>query len=144
MSYGNDISPIRTGLVIGTTILGIFLVYKIGDKLGIFPNFGEEMLGRQDALTSNLYHKYPNNVTITAQAGLDAANNMFYAKGFLWDDERSVIGIIQSLNTKVNLSFVSYIFQNQYSTSLATYLQTFIEDHQYKDINRIIRNMKTK
>lgn len=143
MNGNNDISPLRTGLTVAVTVIGVFVLYKIGQKLNLLPHFGEEILERQTALTPELYQKRPNAVTITSQVALQLANTIYYAKGYVWDSEEKAIGAVQAANTKVNLSFVAYVFENQYSTALAPYLQSFLEDDQFNDINRIIRNMKT-
>ena len=45
---------------------------------------------------------------------------------YLWDAEENVAGAFSSAGTKVNVSYVSFIFQNQYGQDMRSYMASFM------------------
>ena len=72
------------------------------------------------------------------------ADKMEDAKGLLNDDESAVTNVIQQAQTKVNLSFVSYVYGNKYNSSMVDYIDGFTNQKERNDIIRAVNKLPKK
>ena len=68
------------------------------------------------------------------------AGKIYVAKGIFKDDENSVLDIFRNLQTQYQVSFLARIFSFYYKQDLLSYLKTFMDDDNLKEVLEIIKN----
>ena len=146
----DDIYPI---FLLGGGVIGFFLLKQLFEKLGIWRDADQKALDA--AATSPTSFWNPNYwkqaqsysyamTTEQANAYADQINDAF---GAFNDNEAAVIGIFRSLQTKANVSFLAYCFQNKYGQDLLTFLrggiwpQDRLSDADVSQINSYVNHL---
>lgn len=106
----------------------------------------QEDLTEQAILSPLLYNQNKNKVTITSAKANTAAVNIYEAKwGGTWglsDKEEMAVGAITSAGSLVNVSYIANVFQNLYKRDLYTYLESFLENDNWRAINDYLKKTK--
>lgn len=109
-----------------------------------FLSFSPQYLG---ALKEAWQKKYPKKVwNGTKQLKFDAAaykkfaDTLYNAKGIFKDDEDSVLDIFRNLQTQFQVSQLATFFSFFYKKDMLSYMKTFMNDSNLKDVLEIIKN----
>ena len=106
----------------------------------------QEDLTEEQVLSPLLYNQNKNKVTITSSKANTSAVNIYEAKwGGTWglsDKEEMAVGAITSAGSLVNVSYIASVFQNLYKKDLYTYLDTFLENDNWRSINDYLKKTK--
>lgn len=99
------------------------------------------------ALVAAWQKKYPNKVwNAKQQFKFDTmiyknfADTLYNAKGIFKDDENSVLNIFRNLQTQYQVSFLAMIFSFFYKKDMLTYMKSFMDDNNLKEVLEIIKN----
>lgn len=68
------------------------------------------------------------------------ADRIYKAKGFFKDDENSVLDVFRNLQTQFQVSQLSRFFSAYYKMDMLSYLKTFMDDNNLRDVLDIIKN----
>ena len=106
----------------------------------------QEDLTQEAILSPLLYNQNKNKVTITSSKANTSAVNIYEAKwGGTWglsDKEEMAVGAITSAGSLVNVSYIASVFQNLYKKDLYTYLDSFLENDNWRSINDYLKKTK--
>jgi len=106
----------------------------------------QEDLTEEAVLSPLLYNQNKNKVTITSSKANTSAVNIYEAKwGGSWglsDKEEMAVGAITSAGSLVNVSYIASVFQNLYKKDLYTYLDSFLENDNWRSINDYLKKTK--
>ena len=106
----------------------------------------QEDLTEEQVLSPLLYNQNKNKVTISSSKANTSAVNIYEAKwGGTWglsDKEEMAVGAITSAGSLVNVSYIASVFQNLYKKDLYTYLDTFLENDNWRSINDYLKKTK--
>jgi hypothetical protein len=106
----------------------------------------QEDLSEEAVLSPLLYNQNKNKVTITSAKANTSAVNIYEAKwGGTWglsDKEEMAVGAITSAGSLVNVSYIASVFQNLYKKDLYTYLESFLENENWRSINDYLKKTK--
>jgi hypothetical protein len=106
----------------------------------------QEDLTEEAVLSPLLYNQNKNKVTITSSKANTSAVNIYEAKwGGTWglsDKEEMAVGAITSAGSLVNVSYIASVFQNLYKKDLYTYLDSFLENDNWRSINDYLKKTK--
>ena len=106
----------------------------------------QEDLTEEAILSPLLYNQNKNKVTITSSKANTSAVNIYEAKwGGTWglsDKEEMAVGAITSAGSLVNVSYIASVFQNLYKKDLYTYLDSFLENDNWRSINDYLKKTK--
>jgi hypothetical protein len=106
----------------------------------------QEDLTEEAVLSPLLYNQNKNKVTITSSKANTSAVNIYEAKwGGSWglsDKEEMAVGAITSAGSLVNVSYIASVFQNLYKKDLYTYLESFLENENWRSINDYLKKTK--
>lgn len=106
----------------------------------------QENLTEEAILSPLLYNDNKNKVTITSSKANTSAVNIYEAKwGGTWglsDKEEMAVGAITSAGSLVNVSYIANVFQNLYKRDLYTYLESFLENDNWRAINDYLKKTK--
>jgi hypothetical protein len=106
----------------------------------------QENLTEEAVLSPLLYNQNKNKVTITSAKANTSAVNIYEAKwGGTWglsDKEEMAVGAITSAGSLVNVSYIASVFQNLYKKDLYTYLESFLENENWRSINDYLKKTK--
>lgn len=106
----------------------------------------QEDLTQEQVLSPLLYNQNKNKVTITSSKANTSAVNIYEAKWGgtygLSDKEEMAVGAITSAGSLVNVSYIASVFQNLYKKDLYTYLDTFLENDNWRSINDYLKKTK--
>ena len=58
------------------------------------------------------------------------------------DDEEEAVGAIKLAGTKINVSYVAFRFYQLYQRDLQSYLESFLENDNWSDLNEALDKMK--
>ena len=142
--------------VVGIVVLGVAyfgIIKPILNAVGLTSSKEDRETGRiQDDLTQEqvlsplLYNQNKNKVTITSAKANTSAVNIYEAKwGGTWglsDKEEKAVGAITSAGSLVNVSYIASVFQNLYKRDLFTYLDSFLENDNWRSINDYLKKTK--
>jgi hypothetical protein len=105
-----------------------------------------EDLSQAQVLSPLLYNQNKNKVTISSSKANTSAVNIYEAKwGGTWglsDKEEMAVGAITSAGSLVNVSYIASVFQNLYKRDLYTYLESFLENDNWRSINDYLKKTK--
>ena len=106
----------------------------------------QENLTEEAVLSPLLYNQNKKKVTITSAKANTSAVNIYEAKwGGTWglsDKEEMAVGAITSAGSLVNVSYIASVFQNLYKKDLYTYLESFLENENWRSINDYLKKTK--
>lgn len=106
----------------------------------------QEDLTQEQVLSPLLYNQNKNKVTITSSKANTSAVNIYEAKWGgtygLSDKEEMAVGAITSAGSLVNVSYIASVFQNLYKKDLYTYLDSFLENDNWRSINDYLKKTK--
>ena len=101
---------------------------------------------KSQVLSDLFYKSNPNKVTISTAKANTSAVNIYEAKwGGSWglsDKEEMAVGAITSAGSLVNVSYIASVFQNLYKKDLYTYLDSFLENDNWRSINDYLKKTK--
>ncbi len=97
---------------------------------------------REQYLSSLPYSENKSKVTISQTKANQLAYNIYNAKSFYNDDEEEAVGAIKSAGTKINVSYVAFRFYQLYQRDLQSYLESFLENDNWSDLNEALDKMK--
>jgi hypothetical protein len=118
----------NTAIMIGGGLIGLTVLKKVLDQLGITRGPGGQATATEQ---QNPYSEWKPQFYKAAPAGAlllhtDTAQAMskiiFNAFTVFTDDFNAIFGVISQLKTKSQLSFLSEVFYNKYSSDLLTFL----------------------
>lgn len=145
---------------------GIFAVYKVAQKVGIFQTAQESQdeATLQTTLTSNYWlpkfwkdyvNKYKKvmiltpaaqenlgNLLVQAKGTTDPFSSIFYGQSFIGDDEQKVYGVFRSMNYQTSLSSLADYWLKTYNQDLLSYLKEFLNEEELTNISKIIAKYK--
>jgi len=141
--------------IVGIAVIGVVyfgVIKPITDTLGLTRDKDEreadkikDKLSRTQVLSPNLYKENRDKVTITSGRASSLAYDIWSGRSdalgssICCDDEDKAIGGITSAGSKVNISYISDIFQRQYGFDLLSYLDNdYLEDEHWKQIDDYI------
>jgi len=100
-----------------------------------------------NALVAAWQKKYPKKVwdnkmqmKFDAMSYKNYVDTLYNAKGIFKDDENSVLDVFRNLQTQYQLSFLARIFSFFYKKDMLSYLKTFMNDDNLKEVLEIIKN----
>jgi hypothetical protein len=106
----------------------------------------QDDLTKESVLTPLLYNENKNKVTMSSAKANTSAVNIYEAKwGGTWglsDKEELAVGAITSAGSLVNVSYIASVFQNLYKRDLFSYLETFLENDNWRSINDYLKKTK--
>ncbi|MEI6508573.1 MAG: hypothetical protein WCO54_08800 [Bacteroidota bacterium] len=68
------------------------------------------------------------------------ADRIYRAKGIFKDDENSVLDVFRNLQTQFQISQLARFFSFYYKQDMLSYLKTFMDDNNLKEVLDIIKN----
>lgn len=117
------------------------------DKEGREANRDKENIAKAQVLSPILYEQNKNRVSISSAKANTSASNIWNAKwggiGGLYDLEDRAVGAITSAGSLVNVSYIASVFQKMYNRDLFAYLDSFLEDQNWKSIDDYLKKTKT-
>jgi hypothetical protein len=131
----------------GVTVAGLFIVYKVLQKLGIIKTSAE---AQEDKQLLNLesanywdYNKFlttlPAGTLLLTQGGATAyANDIYDAKGYFNDDEDQVFSVFRAMKTQSQVAALGKRFNQVYSKDLYSYLKGFLNDDEMLTIKKLL------
>lgn len=142
--------------VVGIVVLGVAyfgIIKPILNAVGLTSSKDDRQTGNiQENLTEEqvlsplLYNQNKNKVTITSAKANTSAVNIYEAKWGgtfgLSDREEMAVGAITSAGSLVNVSYIASVFQNLYKKDLYTYLDSFLENDNWRSINDYLKKTK--
>lgn len=134
-------------VILGLAYFGIIkpILNKVGltkDKDDRKGGRDEDKISRNQVFSPNLYRENRDKISITSQQAFESATNIYNAKGTYWDNESLAVGGITGAGSLVNLSYISDKFNTIYGLSLQTYLDTFLENENWSQIDDYIKKTK--
>lgn len=106
----------------------------------------QEDLSEKQVLSPLLYNQNKNKVTLSSAKANTSAVNIYEGKwGGTWglsDKEEMAVGAITSAGSLVNVSYIAYVFQNLYKKDLYTYLESYLENENWRSINDYLKRTK--
>jgi hypothetical protein len=154
-SDGEGVKYIVIG-VVGLTAVGLtyFGILKpILEKAGLLDTKEEKKgdkdevrLSRKAVLMPSLYMENKQLISIGSGVASQLASNVKNGKwGGCWDmcdDEPLGISGVTGAGTKVNISYVSYIFSKTYNADMHSYLDSYLEKEDWTTIDDYISSIK--
>ena len=64
------------------------------------------------------------------------------AKGYVYDEEDMAVNGIRRAKSLVDVSFISNQFSELYGRDIISYLESFLEEKNYKNIKNYIKKLK--
>ena len=144
MADKEGIQLVRVTTTIVASVIVIGLGFKLMKFLGIIPTLVNDRLLKNKSLTGAFFLSNENDKTIDGGEAIDIVYDLHDAKGTFNDDESKIYGLLSKAGTKVNLSYVSYLFANQYDVSLASYLDSFLSEAEQKKVVKVINALPNK
>jgi hypothetical protein len=90
---------------------------------------GEAKLTRKQVLSSSLYKKNKDKITISSAKAHTNAKEVYNSRGTWKDDEERAVGALTSAGSLVNLSYIAYTFQKLYGADMQSYMNYFEPEH---------------
>ena len=142
----NQIDP-NTIIKAAVTLTGIYLVYKVLQKVGVVPTAAETAATQNlQQLQSASYWDY-NNFLATApaghlvltQAGAEAyVNDLWDATSFINDDEEQIYGVFRAMKTQSQVAALAKRFNELKSFDLYNYLENYLNESELLKVKGII------
>ena len=142
----NQIDP-NTIIKAAVTLTGIYLVYKVLQKVGVVPSAASTAAAQNlQQLESASYWDY-NNFLATApgghalltQAGAAAfVDDLWDATSFYNDDEEAIYGVFRAMRTQSQVAALAKRFNQLKSKDLYGYLNDYLNDAELLKVKAII------
>ena len=158
-SDGEGIKYIVIG-VVGLTVVGFAyfgIIKPVLIAAGVIDSKAEkeglkdeEKLSREGVLNPTLYLDNKQLISIGSGRASQLSSNVYNGRwggccvGF-WctcDDEPKGISGISGAGSKVNISYVSYIFNQTYNKDMHDYLESYLEPEDWTTVDNIINKVK--
>lgn len=145
----ND-EKIKIGLIAAGVAVGIFVIYKIGQKIGIFESrasINQENNLSNYWLTPKPFNNYKKKTGFKIQKEIEngvidnLVSRIKEAKGIFNDDEDAIYNLFRGMQSKMQCSAIAYYFERRYSENLSGFLATFLNS---AEIEKIVEIIKTK
>jgi len=94
--------------------------------------------------TSIPYKANKSQITISETKANALANEIYYAKGYVYDCETCAIGSILDAGTKINISYVAHRFYILYNRDLMSYLKSFLENDNWITLYASYKKLPTE
>jgi hypothetical protein len=142
----SNIDP-NTIIKAGVTLAGLFIVYKIAQKLGIIPSkeSTEEAQNLQALESSSVwdYNKFLSNLPAGAklltQAGAAAyVEDLWDATGYFNDDEEKIYGVFRAMKTQSQIAALAKRFNQLKTQDLYSYLSNYLNSEELLKVKGII------
>lgn len=131
----------------GVTLAGLFIVYKLAQKIGIFPSAEgkaeQQNLQALEASTVWDYNKFlsslPSGALLLTQAGAAAyVDDLWNATGYFNDDEEAIYGVFRAMKTQSQIAALAKRFNQIKNQDLYSYLKNYLNDTELLTVKRII------
>jgi hypothetical protein len=142
----NSIDP-NTLIKAGISLAGLFIVYKILQKVGVLPTAESNQAAQnlQQLESSNYWNyndflaKAPGGHALLTQAGAAAyVNDLWNATGYFNDDEESIYGVFRAMRTQSQIAALAKRFNQLKNKDLYGYLKDYLNEEELLTIKRII------
>lgn len=129
------------------TLAGLFIVYKILQKIGVLPDKesrSEEL--NLAALESADYFDYTKflatypagTLLLTSASAAQYVDELWNATGYFNDDEEEIYGVFRKLKTKSQVAFLAKKFNDIKGQDLYAYLKNYLNNEELLTIKKII------
>ena len=139
---------------------GIFALYKVGTKLGIFQtskdvqdqqqlnifqqggtssNFGSYW---SPAYWNNVAKKYGTATIIGTNVANNLVDTLWDATGIFNDDEEAIYGVFRQLQYLSQISFLAQVFYAKHQQDLYGYLSNHLDNAELQNIANIVSKFK--
>ena len=142
----NQVDP-NTLIKAGVTLAGIYLVYKVLQKVGVIPTAeANQAVQNLQQLQAANYWDY-NNFLATAppghalltQAGAAAyVDDLWDATSFYSDDEEQIYGVFRAMKTKSQVAALAKRFNQLKNFDLYNYLENYLNEEELLKVKGII------
>jgi hypothetical protein len=147
----NQLDP-NTLIKAGVTLAGLFIVYKIAQKVGLIPSAASNAATQnlQQLETANYWNyndflsKLPAGALLLTQAGAAAyVDDLWDATGYFNDDEEKIYGVFRAMKTKSQVAALAKRFNQLKSKDLYSYLSEYLSDSELLKVKGIIDQKPT-
>jgi len=147
----NQIDP-NTLIKAGVAIAGLYIVYKIAQKVGVIPtaesNAAQQNLQQLETASYWDYNKFlstvPAGALLLTQAGASAyVDDLWDATGYFNDDEDKIFGVFRAMKTKSQVAALAKRFNQLKSKDLYSYLDEYLNDEELLKVKAIIDQKPT-
>jgi hypothetical protein len=147
----SSIDP-NTIIKAGVTLAGLFIVYKIAQKVGLIPtaasNAAEQNLQQLEAANYWDYNKFlstaPSGTLLLTQSGAAAyVDDLWNATGIFNDDEDMIYGVFRAMKTKSQVAALAKRFNQLKNKDLFGYLNEYLNDSELLKVKAIIDQKPT-
>jgi hypothetical protein len=131
----------------GVTLAGLYIVYKLAQKVGIFPSQESKAeaqnLQQLEAASVWDYNKFlssvPPGALLLTQAGAAAyVEDLWDATGYINDDEETIYGVFRAMKTQSQIAALAKRFNQLKNRDLYGYLRNYLNDAEMLNIKKII------
>jgi hypothetical protein len=131
----------------GVTLAGLYIVYKLAQKVGIFPSQESKVeaqnLQQLEAASVWDYNKFlssvPPGALLLTQAGAAAyVEDLWDATGYINDDEEAIYGVFRAMKTQSQIAALAKRFNQLKNRDLYGYLRNYLNDAEMLNIKKII------
>jgi hypothetical protein len=142
----NNIDP-NTLIKAGVTLAGLFIVYRILQKVGVFPSAESNQAAQNlQALESSNYWNYndflqkaPGGHALLTQSGAAAyVDDLWNATGYFNDDEEAIYGVFRAMRTQSQIAALAKRFNELKGQDLYNYLKNYLNEEELLTVKRII------
>jgi hypothetical protein len=147
----NQIDP-NTIIKAGVTLAGLFIVYRIMQKVGIVPsaasNAAQQNLQQLEAANywdyNNFFKSAPAGHALLTMAGAAAyVDDLWDATGYLNDDEEKIYGVFRAMRTKSQVAALAKRFNQLKNKDLYNYLSDALNESELLKVKSIIDQKPT-
>jgi hypothetical protein len=142
----NSIDP-NTLIKAGISLAGLFIVYKILQKVGVLPTAESNQAAQNlQALESSNYWNYndflakaPGGHALLTQAGAAAyVEDLWDATGYFNDDEEKIFGVFRAMRTQSQIAALAKRFNQLKNKDLYGYLKDYLNETELLTVKKII------
>jgi hypothetical protein len=142
----NQIDP-NTIIKAGVTLAGLFIVYKIMQKVGVIPTAASTAAAQNlQQLESASYWDYnkflstlPAGAALLTMSGAAAyVNDLWDATGVFNDDEEKIYGVFRAMKTQSQVAALAKRFNQLKNKDLYGYLNDYLNETELLKVKAII------
>lgn len=142
----NSIDP-NTAIKAGVTLAGLFIVYKIMQKIGVVPTAASTQAAQNlQQLESASYWDYnkflstlPAGAALLTMAGAAAyVDDLWDATGTFNDDEEKIYGVFRAMKTQSQVAALAKRFNQLKNKDLFGYLNDYLNETELLKVKAII------
>ena len=142
----NSIDP-NTMIKAGVTLAGLFIVYKIMQKIGVLPTAASTAAAQNlQQLESASYWDYnkflstlPAGAALLTMSGAAAyVNDLWDATGVFNDDEEKIYGVFRAMKTQSQVAALAKRFNQLKNKDLYGYLNDYLNESELLKVKAII------